>query len=160
MRSDLLDPVADQPAVTVGPRGRVEVPLTLTSDAFAAAGTYGFAITAVAPSGIRDSVQGTLTLAGPPVPPDPEARGIVVALTPARGTAGQGTPARFVVRLTNVGSVADTFSLAVAGLPPGVAAAFEQGSAAIAPGASVLAEKVVPERGAVRFAMREAGVRA
>ena len=36
----------------------------------------------------------------------------------------------------------------------------EQRLKSIAPGASVLSERVVPERGAVRFAMREAGVRA
>ena len=36
----------------------------------------------------------------------------------------------------------------------------EQRLKSIAPGATVLAEKVVPERGAARFAMREAGVRA
>jgi glucosamine kinase len=36
----------------------------------------------------------------------------------------------------------------------------EQRIKSIAPGASVLTERVVPERGAVRFAMREAGVRA
>jgi glucosamine kinase len=35
----------------------------------------------------------------------------------------------------------------------------EQRLKSIAPGASVLTERVVPERGAVRFAMREAGVR-
>jgi len=36
----------------------------------------------------------------------------------------------------------------------------EQRLKSIAPGATVLAERVVPERGAARFAMREAGVRA
>ncbi len=36
----------------------------------------------------------------------------------------------------------------------------EQRMRSIAPGATVLAERVVPERGAARFAMREAGVRA
>lgn len=36
----------------------------------------------------------------------------------------------------------------------------EQRLRSIAPGATVLAERVVPERGAARFAMREAGVRA
>jgi glucosamine kinase len=36
----------------------------------------------------------------------------------------------------------------------------EQRLKSIAPGASLLSERVVPERGAVRFAMREAGVRA
>jgi glucosamine kinase len=36
----------------------------------------------------------------------------------------------------------------------------EQRLKSIAPGASVLTERVVPERGAVKFAMREAGVRA
>jgi glucosamine kinase len=35
----------------------------------------------------------------------------------------------------------------------------EQRLKSIAPGASILTERVVPERGAVRFAMREAGVR-
>ena len=35
----------------------------------------------------------------------------------------------------------------------------EQRLKSVAPGATVIAERVVPERGAVRFAMREAGVR-
>jgi glucosamine kinase len=36
----------------------------------------------------------------------------------------------------------------------------EQRMKSVAPGATIIAERVVPERGAVRFAMREGGVRA
>ena len=78
-------------------------------------------------------MSGTLKLAGAA---DPEARGIVLALTPAQAAAGQGTPARFVVRLTNVGSVADSFALRVVDLPPGITAMFEQATVQVPPGAS------------------------
>ena len=47
--------------------------------------------------------------------------------------AGQGTAARFVVRVTNTGRAEDTFTLSVSGLPQGVAAAFEQAAVAVPP---------------------------
>src|SRR5262249_23630775 len=96
------------PSVIVAPSGSIHVPLTLTSDAFTAAGDYGFAVTAVGDNGAMASVQGNLTLSGAPVVPDPASHGVVVTLTPAQATAGQGTPAHFVLRVTNTGSATDT----------------------------------------------------
>ena len=81
-------------------------------------------------------MQGDLNVAGEPVVTvDTEAHGVVVALTPSQAEAGQGTPARFVVRVTNTGSAEDTFSLSV-DLPPGVTAAFGSTSVDVPPGAS------------------------
>ena len=75
-------------------------------------------------------------LASEPVPPDAAAHGIVATLTPASASAGQGTSARYVVRLTNTGSATETFALAVQGLPAGVAAAFAQDTVDVPPGLS------------------------
>ncbi|HEY2784103.1 MAG TPA: transglutaminase domain-containing protein [Fimbriiglobus sp.] len=121
------------PSVTVAANGTADVPLTLTPDSFAVTGDYEFAVTATA-GGASGSVQGTLTLAGLPVLPDPDSHGIVIALTPSTATAGQGTSAQYVVRLTNSGSSPETFDL-TASLPPGVTAVFGQSSVTVPPGA-------------------------
>src|SRR5262249_11977198 len=78
-----------------------------------------------------------LVLAGAPaVQVDGDAHGGVVALVPDQGTAGQGTPATFTLRITNTGSALDTFSLSAVNLPPGVSAQFEQSFVDVPPGAS------------------------
>jgi hypothetical protein len=112
--------------------GSVTVPLTLTTDSTAVAGPYGFAVTATA-GGTRGTVQATLTLAGVPVTPDQESHGVVLTLTPATATAGQGTGAQYVVRLINTGSSAETFDLS-ASLPAGVSGVFGQTSVTVPPG--------------------------
>ena len=125
------------PTVMVAANGSADVPLTLTADEFASLASYGFTVVAAADTGYTGIVQGTLTLAGPPaVQPDPEAHGVVVSLTPAEASAGQGTAARYVLQLTNTGSADDTFALAAAGLPAGVTAAFSQTTVEVPPGAS------------------------
>lgn len=98
---------------------QAQVPLTLLSDPLAATGDYAFTVTAAGDGGVA-AVGADLMLAGAPVLPDadPLARGLVMALLPERGSAGQGTEAFFTVRLTNVGSAADTFELDLS-LPPG-----------------------------------------
>ena len=60
----------------------------------------------------------------------------LVQLTPASATAGQGTSAQYVVRLTNTGSTDDTFSLATLGLPSGITASFGQTTIDVPPGVS------------------------
>ncbi len=69
-------------------------------------------------------------------PADPEARGVVLALTPTQASAGQGTSAVFTVQVTNTGSADDTFTLTAAGLPAGVTATFGQDTVEVPPGAS------------------------
>ena len=69
----------------------------------------------------------SVTIAGAAIPAaQTDAHGVVVQVTPAQATAGQGTPAGYVVRLTNTGSVTDTYYLQVTGLPDGVAYRFGQ----------------------------------
>ncbi len=122
------------PTVTVAANGTASVPLTLSTDSFAALNDYGFTITATA-GGTAGYVQGTLTLAGAPVLPDPDSHGVVLLLTPVSATAGQGTAARYVVQVTNTGSATETFNLA-ASLPAGVTAAFSQTTVTVPPGVS------------------------
>jgi hypothetical protein len=123
--------------VTVAANDSADVPLTLTSDVFARLADYGFTVTAEADTGFVGTVRGTLTLAGTPAQPDPEAHGGVVSLDTTRASAGQGTPAiPYTVRLTNTGSATDNFAVAVTGLPPGVAVTLSQAAVDVPPGAS------------------------
>ncbi|MCC6420670.1 MAG: hypothetical protein IT429_20725, partial [Gemmataceae bacterium] len=116
--------------------GSVNVPLALTSDPFAPLTEFGFVVSA-AVSGVSSSVQGALTLQGAAVlpPVQAEAHGVVVALTPTQAVAGQGTPALYTVRLTNTGSVTETFRLTT-DLPAGFTATFGQTVVEVPPGAS------------------------
>jgi uncharacterized membrane protein len=123
-------------SVPVPALGSAVVDLTLTAGSFAPLGAFGFVVTARA-GGTSGSVEGTLNLVGSPVLPaaDPEAHGVVPALVPAGATAGQGTPATFRVRITNTGSVPETFRLS-ANLPAGFTATFGQDTVDVPPGAS------------------------
>ncbi len=121
-------------SVTVAPNASVDVPLMLTSDAFAAPADYGFTVTANGNNGAAARVSGDLVLAGQPAPPDATAHAVVASLTPGDVTTGQGAPARYIVQLTNTGSADDTFSLAVSGLPTGVAWSLGQTTLDVPPG--------------------------
>ena len=137
--------------VIVPAGGSVDLDLTLTSDPFAALAEYGFVVTA-AVNGASGSVEGVLTLIGDPVLPaaDPQARGVVLSLDLLQATAGQGTGAVYTARVTNTGSVTDTFDLAVSDLPPGFTASFAQGAVVVPPGASNFREVtlvIVPPSG-------------
>ncbi len=125
-------------SVTIAANGTASVPLTLTSEPFAAVGSDGFSVSVSGNNGASGSVLGNLVLQGQPVPPDPESHGIVVALTPAQASAGQATPANYVVQLTNTGSADDTFTLSTAGLPAGGTARFAHTSLDVPPGVSNL----------------------
>ena len=123
------------PTFLVNAGAMVSVPLTLTSDPFAAAGTDGFAVIASGDNGATSSVQGSLVLQGTPAPPDADSHGAVLTLSPAQASAGQGTSARYVIELINTGSSEDTFALAISGLPAGVTASFSPASVDVPPGA-------------------------
>jgi uncharacterized membrane protein/transglutaminase-like putative cysteine protease len=122
-------------SVAVPAGGTVNVPFTLTAEALTALGDHGFAITASAPTGATGSVQGLLTLAGAPILPDTESHGVVVSLIPAQATAGQGTRASYVARITNTGSAPETFALMIH-LPAGMTGQLGQDTVDLAPGAS------------------------
>lgn len=121
--------------VTVAAGGSADVPLVLQTDAFAATADYGFTVAAGTDAGARGSVQGDVVLQGQPAAPDAQAHGVVVALDRVEAAAGQGTAARYVVRVTNTGSAKDSFTLAVSGLPSGIAATLGDSTVALMPGA-------------------------
>ena len=135
-------------SVSVPANGTGDVTLTLTTPAFAALTDYGFSVTATA-GGATDSSAASLTIAGQPVAPDPQSYGVVATMTPT-ATAGRGTKARYVVRLTNTGSTTETFDLAAA-LPAGVAGVFDRDAVVVPPGAGNFREvtlTVTPAAGA------------
>ena len=115
----------------------MDLPLTLRSDPFAPVATFSFVINA-AVSGTSSSVEGALILVGEPMLPEahPESRGVVLGLDPRQAIAGQGTAANFRARVTNTGSVVDSFALSVTGLPAGFTVTFAQSSFEVPPGAS------------------------
>jgi uncharacterized membrane protein len=119
----------------LSPGSSAEVPLLLTPPPNALPGTYQFVLVASG-AGAQEAAHASLTVAGTPIPLDPEAHGIIATLTPAQASAGQGTAAQYTVQLTNTGSADDTFSLATSGLPAGVTAAFSQASVDVPPGIS------------------------
>ena len=108
--------------------GSVTVPLTLTADPFAPASSYDFVVSATV-DGVIGSVDGTLVLAAPVLPPtDPDSHGVVVSSTPTQAAARPGNIdqlRRPASRPTRTGTD-DTFSLSAAGLPAGVAASFSR----------------------------------
>lgn len=123
-------------SVTVPAQGSVDVPLTLTSGVTDAAGTTSFTVTAQDYNGVTGSASASLTLAGSPVlVSDANSYGVVATLTPAQATAGQGTSAQYVIQLTNTGSVEDSYSLAVSGLPADVYADLGSYDIEVPPGA-------------------------
>ena len=134
---------------TVAANGTMDLPLVLTSESqFAQLGDVPFSVSAsyaafaadnrTEITDVNESASGTLTLAGPAIPaPDTTAHGVVVQLTPTQAVLSPGTPATYVVRVTNVGSADDHFDLAVNGLPGDVLGTFQQGASFldVAPGA-------------------------
>jgi uncharacterized membrane protein len=120
----------------LSPGESADVPLKLTPPTTATPGTYQFVLVASSNAG-QEALHASLTVAGLPISSvDPEAHGIVAALTPAQASAGQGTAAQYTIQLTNTGSADDTFSLATSGLPAGITAGFSQNSIDVPPGIS------------------------
>jgi uncharacterized membrane protein len=125
------------------PNQSVTIPLTIQPDPFAVLDDYDFVVIASSSGGISDFVHARLTVAGEPLlaDADPDSHGVVVTVLPPQADAGQGTAAAFVVRITNTGSVAETFDLSQAGLPAEFTASFTQNGASVSrievpPGAS------------------------
>ena len=148
--ADWVD-VASQ--ATIPANGSVDVPVTVTSDPFAALATYGFVITA-STAGSAGSVQGSLSLVGEPELPtaDPDAHGIVLSLMPNSANAGLGTTASYTLQLTNTGSADDTFTLAMTGLPADVTALSSATTIDVPPGADNFRDvtlTLTPQAGAV-----------
>lgn len=121
--------------VTVLAGTSVALPVLLKSNPFALVGDYGIVVNATK-DGVSGSVQAMLTLAGLPVlsPAALEARGVFLELTPLQATAGQGTSATYILRVTNTGSQTDTFDLATSGLPLQFGVSFQQTTITVPPG--------------------------
>lgn len=121
--------------VGVSAHGTVDVPFALTSEATASLASYGFVVTANSLTGALGSVQGMLTLAGEPVLPEADSRGVLLTVTPIQATAGQVTATDFVLRIVNTGGSPDTFVL-FNNLPAGFVTTFDQNLFEVLPGAS------------------------
>jgi len=128
------------PTVTVPAAGSTNVTLTLQSNSTAAATSYVFVVTASTAGGTQGSVQGNLTLTGagspgPGAPGSTTALGVSLVLTPSQATVGQGGTASFVAQVTNVGNVADTYTLSAV-VPSGVTALVSSPLLTLQPGLS------------------------
>ena len=123
--------------VSVPAGGRVVVPLVLNPGAFVPQAGYDFVVEARAGT-TRGSVGGRLVIQGDAELPiaSPEAFGVVIQSLTQGAAVGQGMPGLFTARVTNTGSAADTFKLAVEGLPSGFSVEFLADLITLAPGAS------------------------
>ena len=114
------------------------IALPIAVDPFTATGLRSLVITALGDNGARGAVQGDLVIDGDPVIPaaDSNAHGVIMSLTPANATAGQGTSARYTVRVINTGSISETFRLDTTFLPANFVAVFDNAAITVPPGAS------------------------
>ena len=110
-------------SVTVPAGQTVTTPLDINVPLTAAADMTGFEVLATTTGGGSDSVEGELTVLQQVAL---QTRAVSLGISPMRATAGQGTSAQYILTITNVGSIEDTYSLAVSGLPQGVTATFGQ----------------------------------
>ena len=122
-------------SVTIPAGGAVDVPLILKTFNYAAAGDDPFTVTAddtifnsnssTTLADYHGTASAVLTIAGQPIPTaDLTAHGVVLSLSPSRGSIGQNTSTSYVIQVTNVGSADDHYNLSIAGLPSGVNAAY------------------------------------
>ena len=121
-------------SVLVGAGEEAQLELSVSPSPYALAGDYELSV--VAESGtIVGSASALLEVAGASVlpPPMPEAAGVVVQVSPPQATGGQGTPARFLVRVINTGSSTDTFELGGI-FPAGFSALFAEPTVTLQPG--------------------------
>ncbi|MBU6172603.1 MAG: hypothetical protein KGQ60_02300, partial [Planctomycetes bacterium] len=119
--------------VFVDPNSTKTETLRITAPAETPLGAMDFKIVATANASLQGMTQGTLLLQGVPVQPDGQAHGVAVSIRALNSQAGQGNDAAYIVRLTNTGSVAESFVLSSV-LPFGFAGAFEKTSVMIPPG--------------------------
>lgn len=96
-------------------------------------GNIDFRITATAAAAVQGITQARLTLQGVPVFPDPHAHGVVASIRPMKNLVGQGGEAIYKVRLTNTGSVPETFLLTII-LPSGFTGVLDKTSVTLLPG--------------------------
>lgn len=140
--------------VPVPAHGSVDVALTARAFVFAQPGDATISITATFDRFTPDfrtrlgtytgTASASAAVAGESVlPPDEQARGVVVQVTPLVPTAGRTGTARYVVRITNTGSEGDNYFLQANGLPNSAFAAFQENFLEVAPGAGNFREVVL-----------------
>lgn len=132
------------------PDGGYQIPATLTlaageSKTFtmtvqtavnSLANDVAFSVTAQTAAGVKDVATGVLTVAESAIQPSLASLGtqaVNVGLTPAQADAGQGSHAFYTLRINNVGSSTDTYSV-VAGVPNGFSATVSEPSVTVSPG--------------------------
>lgn len=132
-----LDPawVALDSSATVAAHGETTLDLAVNIPPYAPASTQGVTVVATS-SGVQGAAVAELAVQGTAMAPAGLgiAHGVLIELAPATASAGQGTGARYAVRLTNTGSAAESFDL-TATLPAGVTARFDQARVEVPPGA-------------------------
>lgn len=117
---------------SVEPGSATNAMLVLTTESATALGDRSFCVEMASAGLLVDSVAGVLTVNGLPSGVMPS-RGIVVSLDPTQATAGQGTPAQYVVRLVNTGNTTEQFALS-AQVPVRFSAQFSAASVEVLPG--------------------------
>lgn len=119
--------------VFVDPNSTKTETLRITAPAKTPEGSMDFKIVATANATLQGMSQGTLLLQGVPVQPDSQAHGVSVSIRALNDQTGQGNDAAYILRLTNTGSVAESFVLSSV-LPFGFSGTFEKTSVTIPPG--------------------------
>jgi len=118
--------------VTMQPNSTVDLPFQVTAKINDAASTWQEYIilrgslppSDEAGSGESGEAPFTVTIAGTPVIPTPDAHGVAINLTPAKASAGPDGIAQYTVQVTNTGSVEDSFGLGISG-PGALNASFQ-----------------------------------
>ena len=124
-------------SVSVPADGSVDVSLAITSGVTDPLGTTSFTVTAEDVRGAAGRHRAVSRSRGQPIiVPDDQSHGIVATLDPRPGHRRAGHVGQYVVQLTNVGSVDDTFSLAGQRLAVGVTASFGETTIDVPPGVS------------------------
>lgn len=126
------------PSVSMPAGQTVTTPLTVDVPAGVPERTLPFSVQAQTDAGSLDTVEGQLIIQGgdPGGPPPAVALGsmaVSMDIVAVQPVAGQGTPATYRVRVTNVGTQADSYHLS-ASLPAGFTGAFSQDTVDVSPG--------------------------
>ncbi|WP_157817600.1 choice-of-anchor K domain-containing protein [Candidatus Thiodictyon syntrophicum] len=123
-------------SVTVPARTKTSETLRIGVSRYEPPGMRRFSVVARSAPGWADQVTGQIeVLDVPPPSQDPQTLSVGLTLTPEAATAGQGTPASYNLRLTNLGDRTGTFDLSGA-FPPGFTGELSARQLTVPPGLS------------------------
>jgi large repetitive protein len=120
--------------VVIGPQSSVQVTLRLKPEVFSV-GNFSFVLFASGGGRVLGTAQGDLTVVPNNSTVDPNAHGVFATLLPESTMAGPAGVASYTVRLTNTGSITETFNLSAV-LPPQLTGSFAQTNINVPPGIS------------------------